>query len=88
MGSMVDFNTLIIRCPRLGGEVTFAYCRQEQGALPCSRTLICWQSRFSVDEYLRGIMSEEDMNRCFAGPPKGKLSQILEMAEEAKKRIF
>ena len=86
MAVMSDFDSLMIRCPRLGGEVTFAYCRREQGNLPCGRTLICWQQRFPVDEYLRGIMSEEDMERCFGSPPKSKLSQILEVAEEAKKR--
>jgi hypothetical protein len=83
---MSDFDKLMIRCPRLGGEVTFAYCRQEQGALPCGRTLICWQARFPVDEYLRGIMSADDWDHCFTRPPKDKLSQILEIAEEAKKR--
>ena len=32
----------LIRCPKLGDEMTFAYCLREAGDFPCSRIILCW----------------------------------------------
>ncbi|HOO89378.1 MAG TPA: hypothetical protein PLA74_01010 [Syntrophales bacterium] len=83
---MNRFDDLILRCPRLGGEVTFAYCRREQGTLPCQRTLGCWQNLIPVEEYLREYLTDDEWNRCFNAPPKDKMTTILEIADTVKKR--
>ena len=75
----------LIRCPRLGGEVTFAYCRQENNNLPCPRALKCWQIYFPVEIYLREILTEAEWTQCFEMPPKDKITSIFEIVEKVKK---
>jgi hypothetical protein len=80
------YDHLEIRCPKLGGEVAFAYCKKETGDLPCSRILICWQPHFPVEAYLRERLSESEWERCFNQPPKEKMTTLIELIEAAKKR--
>jgi hypothetical protein len=75
-----------IRCPRLGGEVTFAYCQREQGDLPCSRVILCWQAHFPVEEYFRERLTEEEWKACFDSPGQDKMTTLVELIEAAKKR--
>lgn len=83
---MDRFDHLVLRCPRLGGEVTFAYCRREQGNLPCRMALRCWQGLIPVEEYLRTFLTDEQWEHCFNAPLRDKLSSILEIADAAQKR--
>ena len=83
---MDRFDHLVLRCPRLGGEVTFAYCRREQGNLPCQRTLRCWQDLIPVEKQLRENLTDDEWDRCFNVPPKDKMTTILEIADAVKKR--
>ncbi|MGV8074390.1 MAG: hypothetical protein AB2L11_07540 [Syntrophobacteraceae bacterium] len=76
---------LKIRCPRLGGEVTFAYCRQEGGELPCARIVSCWQAFFDVEAYFKERLTPQQWEDCFGGGPKDKISALLELIEEAKR---
>ncbi|MBW6486279.1 MAG: hypothetical protein K0B01_09045 [Syntrophobacterales bacterium] len=82
-----DYKTLIIRCPRLGGEVPFAYCEKEGGDLPCRMVVGCWEGIFLVENHLRETLSEEAWIRLNSQPPKDKLTNILDIVEKAKKRI-
>ena len=84
--AMNRFDDLILRCPRLGGEVTFAYCRREQGNLPCQRTLRCWQDLIPVEKHLREYLTDDEWDRCFNVLPKDKMTTILEIANAVKKR--
>ena len=77
---------LEIRCPKLGGEVTFAYCLMEGGDLPCPRTIICWQPYFPVETLLREKLTQEQWDRCFGQKPKQKMVSLIELIEAAKKR--
>jgi len=83
---MTRFDHMILRCPKLGGEVTFAYCRKEQGDLPCQRIIRCWQELIPVEQHLGTILSEDEWERCFNVPPKDKIATIFEIADELKKR--
>jgi hypothetical protein len=80
------YEQLEIRCPKLGGEVTFAYCRREGGDLPCPRTLLCWQPHFPVESYLRSQLTQTEWDQCFNRPPKDKISTLIELIEAAKQR--
>lgn len=81
------FRELLIRCPKLGGEVTFAYCEKEGGQLPCSRMLHCWSWRIpAVERYLRLKLTEEQWERCFGQTPKEKVACLIELMDAARKR--
>jgi len=77
---------LVIRCPRLGGQVTFGYCRREAGDLPCHRTILCWQGRFPVEAFLKSMLQKEDWERWKGEGPKAKMVTLLELIEAAKVR--
>jgi len=79
-------NAFQIRCPKLGHQVSFVYCRRENAGLPCSRVLDCWYRYFAVEAYLRTELSEEEWRDCFEEPAKQKVLSLLEMIEEAQKR--
>ena len=83
---MTRFDHLILRCPRLGGEITFAYCRKEQGNLPCQRIIRCWQDLIPVEQHLKEFLSNDEWDSCFNAPPKDKITTIFEIAEAVKKR--
>ncbi|UCG12135.1 MAG: hypothetical protein JSU72_16770 [Deltaproteobacteria bacterium] len=80
------YDHLEIRCPKLGGEVTFAYCQKEGGDLPCHRTIACWQPYFPVETYLRSKLTETAWDRCFDRQPKEKMLTLIELIEAAKNR--
>ena len=43
------FDELIIRCPSLGGEVPFSYCRKQGKGDPCPRLPRCWMARVDIE---------------------------------------
>jgi len=83
---MEKYDHLEIRCPRLGGEITFAYCRRERDNLPCPRIITCWEMYFPVEKYLRSKLSREEWNRCFNQAPRDKVISLVELVETTKKR--
>ena len=81
------YDDLQVRCPKLGGEVTFAYCRQEAGDLPCSRVVVCWYLYFPVESHLEKILTKDQQERFFNQKPKDKITTLVELIEKAKKRV-
>ncbi|MGD9382521.1 MAG: hypothetical protein PVH55_00570 [Desulfobacterales bacterium] len=77
---------LEIRCPKLGNQVTFAYCLREGGDIPCPRTIQCWHSYFPVEDYLRKKLTPAEWERCFNQTPKEKISTLIELIEAAKNK--
>ena len=75
-----------IRCPRLGHQVDFAYCRQENKGVPCFKTLDCWHMHFPVAEYLQQELSDREWKAAFVQPNPPKLSSLLELIQTAKER--
>lgn len=74
-----------IRCPRLGGQITFGYCRCENRGRPCSKSIDCWSPHFDAENFFRSVMTHEEYVHCFCQPPKSKLDTLLEVIEKAKK---
>ncbi|MCK4533876.1 MAG: hypothetical protein KAT81_00010 [Syntrophobacterales bacterium] len=83
---MGKYKDLEIRCPRLGGEVTFGYCMQERGNLPCPRVITCWQTYFPVETYLKKQLTPEEWDSCFNQPPGDKIATIFDIADALKKK--
>ena len=77
-----------IRCPKLGDEVDFSYCKKENYGLPCPRTIICWSPYFDVEAILKKEFTKEEWEKIFETPPKPKIVSLLELIEEAKKSTF
>ena len=83
---MIDvYDHLEIRCPRLGGQVTFAYCRVEGVELPCMRIVACWQSSLPIAEYLRDRLAPDQLERFTEQKPKERIVTLVELIEAAKK---
>jgi len=80
------YDHLEIRCPRLGGEVTFSYCEKEGGELPCLRIISCWEAYFPVETYIKEKLTEAQWDRYVNQAPKHKVTTLVELIEEAKKR--
>ena len=72
-----------IRCPKLGGEVDFRYCRLENNRLPCRWMIGCWEARLDIHRFLGDHYSKEELERIFA-PPKPKIQTLVELIEKAK----
>jgi hypothetical protein len=78
--------SLLIRCPRLGHEIYFGYCRQENMGLPCFKILDCWFRYFAVEEYVRQNLSKEEWEQVFVQPGKPKMVALAEAIEAARKK--
>ena len=76
----------LIRCPKLGDEMTFAYCLTEAGNLPCVRVISCWQSAFDVEALLREQLKPDDWGRFACAQPKDKMTTLIEIIENAKRQ--
>ncbi len=78
-------DNFMIRCPRLGHQIYFAYCCSENRGLPCFKALDCWYRHFPVKHYLEQILTPEEWEKAFGTPPKPKMLSLLELIEKAKK---
>jgi len=75
------------RCPKLGGVVSFQYCRTcGDDGLPCFKILDCWWEYFDVVTYLKKHLTEEQFNMLVNAKQKPKILTLLELIEQAKKR--
>ena len=78
------------RCPRLGQEITFGYCRRETAGKPCRLILDCWWERFDVRSFLQAHLPEEGMaqvERAGVAPPPSKVLSLVDLIQRAKQRI-
>jgi hypothetical protein len=78
------FDNMEIRCPKLGGPVTFAYCLVEAVSLPCPRALMCWGHRFDAISLFHRRLGPEKFRLAFETPPHSRMESILELIERAK----
>jgi hypothetical protein len=74
-----------IRCPRLGHQISFSFCRIENKGLPCFKALDCWYVHFPVEAHFRAVLTPEQWEKTFARPSKPKMLSLLELIEQAKK---
>jgi len=74
----------LIRCPKLGDEMTFAYCLQESRDLPCARIIQCWQAAFDVAVLLKEYLTIGQWERFTSAQPKDKMISLIEIIEKAK----
>lgn len=83
--SCTPFEEKEIRCPRLGGPVTFWYCRREHLGKPCHKALDCWAAYFDVESFFRDQLTPEEFLERFHTPPQTKIVTLLDLIEKARK---
>jgi hypothetical protein len=71
------------RCPMLGHDVPFAYCRAPGHALPCRKVFDCWWETFDVTAFIRSHYGEADIAAILA-PPPDKAATLVELIERAR----
>ena len=75
-----------IRCPRLGQQIHFSYCRQENMGLPCFKTLDCWHIHFPVVDYLRQELTDAEWGESFEKPVTPKILSLAQLIDKAQKK--
>jgi hypothetical protein len=74
------------RCPRLGGDVSFYYCRtSSDDSSACWKIFDCWWECFDVVDYLNKYLPEDKFNKLVNTKPKPKMVSLVELIEQAKK---
>ena len=76
----------LIRCPKLGDEMTFGYCLQESRELPCVSIIRCWQAALDVAALLKEHLTTGQWEQFTCVQPKDKVINLIEIIEAAKAR--
>jgi hypothetical protein len=79
-----EYDEKIIRCPRIGGDVNFLFCRTENNLFPCRWIVGCWQTRIDIRKFLDEHYSEEERKKSLTSS-KSKLVSLVEIIEKVKK---
>jgi hypothetical protein len=75
------------RCPRLGGQVTFHYCRTGgDNDSACWKIFDCWWEHFDVVSYLQACLSETEFQALVAKKPQAKIVSLVALIEQARQR--
>ena len=84
----MDPQTLERRCPRLGGDVAFGYCKVcGENKAPCFKVLDCWWERFDVVAYMQTCLSPEAFKALKKkSRPPDKVSSLLALIQQAQER--
>ena len=64
--------------------MTFGYCLQESGDLPCARIIQCWQAAFDVAALFKEHLTSGQWERFTWAQPKDKVINLIEIIETAK----
>jgi len=87
MNRQTEQDPLERRCPRLGGPVTFAYCRcGDIDGQPCFKIFDCWWERFDVVALMRELLPPDAFARLSQSRPAPKIASLLDVIAQAKAR--
>lgn len=82
---LTDHDARTRRCPMLGHEVPFSYCRQPAQEVPCRKIHDCWWETFDIKAFIENHYSK-DIQTAILAPPKPKVLSLLEIIEQASRR--
>ena len=76
------------RCPRLGGDVAFGYCRRcGEGKAPCFKVFDCWWERFDVVAHMSACLTPEAFdNLSRHRDPPDKVAGRVDLLRQARTR--
>lgn len=72
------------RCPMLGHDIAFSYCRAPGADIPCRKIFDCWWDTFDVMAFIRSHYGEEGIRRILV-PPKEKVLTLADLIKKARK---
>ena len=83
----MDTEDLERRCPRLGGDVAFGYCKVcGDGKTPCFKVFDCWWERFDVVAHMKACLSSEAFDALSASRPQPKVASLMDLIRQAQER--
>jgi len=76
------------RCPRLGGDVAFGYCKVcGEGKKPCFKVFDCWWERFDVVAHMQACLSPQTFEALSASrTPPDKVANLVDIIRQAQSR--
>ena len=81
------FDRVEIRCPKLGGPISFGDCRQATGKnRPCPRALSCFGATLPAEAYFRRVLEASTFREIFEAPPQGGYERLLGALDAAVAR--
>ncbi len=84
----MDPQALERRCPRLGSDVTFGYCKVcGEEMKPCFKVFDCWWERFDVVAHMQACLSAEAFAELSVRQPQPKVTSLVDLIREAQKRV-
>jgi len=81
--SIDQYDSLAIRCPRIGGDVIFKFCRSCDQPF-CHRIIVCWAITIDIGTYLAQNFTPQQIHSGLERKPRDKLSQLLNLAQKSK----
>ena len=72
-------------CRMLGHAVNFSYCRTMVRGVPCGKIMDCWYETLPIQTYMNEHYTDDQI-RNIVKPPESKMTTLLELIEQAKKR--
>lgn len=76
------------RCPRLGGPVSFAYCRAAgENGKSCFKVFDCWWEYFDVVAFMRQSLSAGDFEQLIRTRAPDKTANLVEIINQARRRM-
>ncbi len=78
-----QYDSLELRCLKLGGQVPFKYCRTVDKPF-CARIISCWATRMDIGTFLAGNFSPEQIQSCLETKQPTKLEQIFKTIDKIK----
>jgi len=87
MGTGMKINDeFTIRCPRLGHQISFSYCRVENNGHPCFKALDCWHSYFDVHAYFKEKLTDPEFEKAFVNVGAPKLLSLLDLINQVREK--
>ncbi len=74
------------RCPLLGHQIPFSYCRKPGSEIPCRKIFDCWWEIFDIKSFIEEHYSKEIITEILK-PSVPKVSSIMDLVKQAKERI-
>jgi hypothetical protein len=73
------------RCPMLGHEIEFSYCRMPGKQVPCSKIYDCWWERFDIAGFMQAHYPPEIIAEILK-PKQAKVATLFEIIQSVQKR--
>ena len=82
---VTEYDHIVKRCPRLGHDVPFSYCRKPGDDTPCNGMYDCWWETVDINAFMANHYPPEVIAKVTT-PRKPKTHSLLEIIQEARKR--